>query len=154
RKNWVITKDEEIAKITSYSHQYPKAKRYRITTNNKLEPCSSCALKDKLLAEEYCYFLLKDRANSLQEPDVKISILLPRPLSAFVNPPVEVWEALIKNNFKKRNLTIHLSTIKENHVIGSTTYPSYFAVAKSKQRKKYLAVPIGCGHQSYTHLYQ
>ncbi|CAG8810424.1 9058_t:CDS:2, partial [Gigaspora rosea] len=105
-----------------------------------------CASKDKLLAEEYCYFLLKDRAYSLQvdsrrivhgkisdiyaalnnrfqprkELDVEISILLPRPLSAFVNPLVEVWEALIKNNFKKRNLTIHLSTIKENHTLQRT----------------------------------
>ncbi|CAG8832149.1 6212_t:CDS:1, partial [Gigaspora rosea] len=123
----------------------------------------------KLLTEEYCYFLLKDRAYSLQvdnrqivhgkisdiyaalnnrfqlqkEPDVEISILLPRPLSAFVNPPVEVWEALIKYNLKKRNLTIHLSTIKENYLIGSTTYPPTSQQQNCQQRKKYLAIPIG-----------
>jgi len=156
RKNWIITKDEEFAKITSFSQQYPKAKHYTITTNNKLEACTGCTLKDKSITGEHCYFSLRDRAYGLQvdsrqiihgkisdiyaalnngsqplkEPNLEPLTLLPRPLSAFVNPPVDLWESLIRDNFKKRNLSIHLSTIKDNHVVGSTTYSSYIATAK------------------------
>ncbi|CAG8754891.1 354_t:CDS:1, partial [Gigaspora rosea] len=57
-------------------------------------------------------------------------------IAAFINSPLELWESLTKDNFKKRNLSIYLSTIKETQVIGSTAYSSYTAAVKLSSKEE------------------
>ncbi|CAG8809711.1 13062_t:CDS:2, partial [Gigaspora rosea] len=82
------------------------------------------------------YEALNIRLQPQKEPNLIPLTLPPRPLSAFIDPPLELWESLTKDNFKKRNLSIYLSTIKETRVIGSTTYPSYITAVKLSSKEE------------------
>ncbi|CAG8782347.1 22568_t:CDS:1, partial [Gigaspora rosea] len=77
---------------------------------------------------------LNNRFPPQKETHSKPPNLPPRPLSAFIDLPLELWESLTNNNFKKRNHSIHLISRKENHVIRSTTYSSYTVAAKLSTR--------------------
>ncbi|CAG8791339.1 3964_t:CDS:2, partial [Gigaspora rosea] len=82
------------------------------------------------------YEALNIRFQLQKEPNPIPLTHPPRLLSAFIDPPLELWESLTKNNFKKRNLSIYLSTIKETQIIGSTTYSSYTAAVKLSSKEE------------------
>ncbi|CAG8781529.1 6339_t:CDS:1, partial [Gigaspora rosea] len=82
------------------------------------------------------YEALNIRLQPQKEPNLIPLTPLPRPFSAFIDPLLELWKSLTKDNFKKRNLSIYLSTIKETQVIGSTTYPSYTVAVKLSSKEE------------------
>jgi len=140
-KGWVITKNKLIAKVFNPHSTNYRGKHYVYSnSSNQLEPCLGCKFKDKKRQTKHCYITLDNhrihnilvsckriiyadltdihRALSSDLPpltshDTKLIPTVSRPLSLFKDPPLTLWESLTSANFKKKEMTIQLTTKKE-----------------------------------------
>jgi hypothetical protein len=139
-KGWIITRDKQIARIFNPHSTNHRGKHYVYSNlSNRLEPCTGCKFKDKKNKTKHCYITLNNyrihnllvsckriiysdltdiyRALSFNPPptprDVQPGPTPPRPLSLFENPPATIWESLTSKNFKKKRISIQLTTRKE-----------------------------------------
>jgi len=135
KKGWVITSQMEIAKIYNTTSTPLLGKHYRRQLDNTVKACTGCELSNRDTIHSTCYIRLekeyihniqvdchkhihaniKDIKHSLQQlksarTTNKQTALLPRPLSAFNEPPIRTWESLVSANFKKKELNITLTT--------------------------------------------
>jgi len=146
RRGWIINHKAEVAKIHNCANTPLIGKHYLYQDNNTtVKACHGCVRSDKSTKHSSCYIYLEpeyihniqidcklhihaniqDIKHSLQQlhykkASTKPPITLPRPLSAFQDPPVALWESLVSLNFKKKNLAISLTT-KRRNISGQTT---------------------------------
>ncbi|CAG8686369.1 4579_t:CDS:2, partial [Ambispora leptoticha] len=136
KKGWMITNKLVIGRIYNSLNETLKTQHYILQPDNTIIACQGCSLKNHYYRDKYCYFNatkpfynlqvdckkrthidLNDFKKALVLNSAYIPLLsnittlpaLAKPLCAFTNPPIVLWDTLTKTNFKAKTLTLTMT---------------------------------------------
>jgi hypothetical protein len=137
KKGWIITNNLTFGRIYNPFNKNLKTRHYILLSDNTLIACKGCKLSNTSYHTKHCYFNatkpiynlqvdckkrihinLEDfkKATTLTPPTIPrihnqtIHPTLACPLCSFINPPMALWNDLVKANFNTKTTTIHITS--------------------------------------------